>query len=157
MNIKQSFLIDIAKNKEFFNFCKKKNPLKFKELYSEFLFVMSNKSLDFYKEFKGNINSYCHNVIYTIALPNSQFNYKNKLESNTQRLEQENDIPCQSETSESIYKLALNKAVELEDYWYNKRIFEYLADGYSVHQIHQITNCRLQVKEIYRVRDILKE
>lgn len=157
MDIKHSCLIKIANNKDFYNFCRKINPLNFKELYSNFLYKMANKPNQFYNEFKGNLTSYCYSTIIMENKPNADLKRLNKMDKNTQSIEVLKDVLLENKTKENYFKLSLKKAIEQEDYWYNKRIFEYFAAGYSAHDIHKLTKNKLHIKEIYRVREILKK
>lgn len=150
----KSYILDkLARQKEYYNFCKAKNPQNYKEVYSEFLYVLTEKDEEFFDE---HIDKKCYSIINFISKPTHKLNRVKVYEK-----KRDYSYELESYTSVSFEKSAKQKAIDnvliKETNWYNKRIFELILQGYSLTSIRKLTKDKLPYNELVRVRNLFKQ
>jgi hypothetical protein len=142
----------LARRKEYLNFCKAKNPQNYKELYSEFLYVLVRKEDSFFDQ---HIDKKCYSIIKYLSMPNSSVRAVSAKERVTDYgvdLNQFENIP----TTLTPQQRAVEIVIDQEEYWYNKRIFELILQGYSLTSIRRLTKDKIPYNELLRVKKLLK-
>ena len=156
MDSKQITLNRIAKNNKYLKICRKYCPHNYKDLYSEFLLIMSEKPLNFFKSLNNREDKYCLNVIYTLNKPDSsrfnriKKNQKLNIPIHLYHVDMKYDI-----STNNLFKQALQNVLANETYFYNRRYIELLLEGYTKKDIHIKTRKLLPLKEIYRVCNLM--
>lgn len=149
---KSNILDKLARRKEYLNFCKAKNPQNYKDIYSEFLYVLVRKDESFFDQ---HIDKKCYSIIKYLSMPNSSVRSVSAKERVTDYgvdLNQFENIP----TTLTPQQKAVEMVIDQEEYWYNKRIFELILQGYSLTSIRRLTKDKIPYNELLRVKKLLK-
>lgn len=150
----KSYILDkLARRKEYYNFCKAKNPQNYKEVYSEFLYVLTQKDISFFDE---NINRKCFTIINYISKPTHKLN-RVKAHEKKRVYDYELESYKDENNTLSLKHKAIEKAVEKENSQYNKMIFDLILQGYSLTGIRRLTKNKLPYNELVRVNNLFKE
>lgn len=152
---KHKILDQLARRKEYYNFCKAKTPLKFKEVYSEFLYILSKKEEAFFDQY---IDKKCYAIINNLCSPMSKVMRVKVKQANTVYLE-DFDTFENEEATLSPYQKAVERVMDKEkiEDMYNYRIFELILQGYSLRAIRKLTKDQLPYNELVRVKKLFKE
>lgn len=148
---KNQILEQIGNDARFYNLCKRLCPQNYKDVYSEFLYIICLKPIDFFDE---HIEKKCFSVIHLLRLPNSKVNFKSQKQKNT--IELDFDIVAEAENY-SEKKMAIEYVLRNEKYWYNLRIFELILQGNSLTDIRKMTKNQLPYNELVRVNNLFKD
>jgi len=167
---KNDILILVANNTAYRSYCKvtaiqkRINP---NDLYSEFLFTLTNKPENILLEkHKNNIlDKYCKNVIYCLVLPMGKMKYVSQLQNKTDKLESNSKMDNVIAKLDQIEKIenetqklksnALQKTIDEEPYYYNKLMIEKLIEsGFNKSALSRRT--QIPIKEIERVFKLMK-
>ena len=152
---KDKILDKLARRKEYYNFCKAKTPLKFKEVYSEFLYVLSKKDERYFYQ---HIDKKCYAIINRLCLPKSTIIAVKAKDKKTIYLDDFDTFEAEKD-SLNPYQNALERVMDKEKQqdMYNYRIFELILQGYSLRAIRKLTKDQLPYNEILRVKNLFKE